>query len=88
MILPLTKPVYYGLINRPPDENETEFLTELDNIIIELRSRSACEMNVCGDVNLDVHKPRDQNVRKYIDYIKRMVLVNRINDVTHIKTKA
>ena len=62
LIFPQTKPVYYGLIYRPPDGNITEFLNELDSVIIELPSRSRCEINICEDFNIDMLKaPRCEN---------------------------
>ena len=75
LVLTQMRLIYYGLIYRPPDCNVNEFLNSLDDIIIELRSRSNCEINLCGDLNINIHKPRDPSVVKYKEYLRKAGLI-------------
>ena len=77
------KPIYYGLIYRPPQGNITNFLEKIESICLELRSNGNCEINLLGDMNLDINKRRDPKVRQYLDCIRRMGLTQLINTPTH-----
>ena len=50
------KPIYYGLIYRPPTGNVLNFWDKLENICLELRTEHHCEINILGDINLDLDK--------------------------------
>ena len=80
-----TRKIYYGLIYRPPSGNVTSFLETLENICLELRSLSNCEINLIGDFNLDLLKRRDPKVKQYLDSMRRMGFTQLIPTSQHIR---
>ena len=80
-----TRAIYMILVYRPPSGNVQEFLVRLEQLITKLRTTRLCEINITGDINIDLLKPRDTKVKAYNDFLKRIGLKNMINAVTHIK---
>ncbi len=76
--------IYMVLIYRPPTGNVSQFLEILEELITNLRTKGLCEVNITGDFNLDLLK-KDQKLKQYQDFMKRIGLTNVINEVTHIK---
>ena len=77
------RPIYYGLVYRPPQGNVLSFLDKLESICLDLRSEGNCELNILGDMNLDTNKRRDARVKQYLDSIRRMGLSQIINNPTY-----
>ena len=84
LCLTRTRPIYYGLTYRPPSGNIERFLDKIEEIVTDLRSKGNCEINISGDVNIDILK-KDTKSKMYLTYLKRLGLTNVINQVTHIK---
>ena len=73
------------LTYRPPSGDIDEFLSKLEDLITTFRTKGLCEINITGDINLDLQKVRDPKVKKYNDFLKCIGLKNMITEVTHIK---
>ena len=84
LMLTNTRPIYMGLVYRPPSGNHISFLYELEHIVTQLRMVGNCEINIYGDVNIDLQM-KNNKVRQYNDHLKRLGLYNTIHQVTHIK---
>ena len=50
-----------------------------------MRTKGLCEINIAGDINIDLLKTRDNKVKQYSDFLRRIGLKNMIQQVTHIK---
>ena len=74
--------IYIVIIYRPPDGNVKEFVTRLDNLIAGLSNKLNIEVNLIGDVNLDLKK-RNGPVKTYRDFLKRHDMFNLIRHETH-----
>ena len=57
-----------------------------EEIVTNLHAISNCEINLCGDINIDLLK-NDNRTRQYKTFIKRLGFTNVINQVTHIKNQ-
>ncbi len=79
-----TRPIYYGLVYRPPSGNLASFMEILDTYILDFRTAGLCEINIAGDINLDLLQ-RNTNTKRYREFMKRVGLQNMITGVTHIK---
>ena len=79
-----TRAIYYGIIYRPPSGNVVDFINKLEEICLLLRSKSNCEINFLGDINLNLHRKRDPNVRRYTESLRRMGFKQLINEATHV----
>ena len=78
------KEVYIIGCYRPPDGNVDQFLIELETVILNLSDRINIEILILGDMNINLSKPREPNVRKYKDFLKRHGLSNIISYDTHV----
>ena len=79
-----TSKIYYGLIYRPPTGNLTEFLNKIEEMVTNFRAKSLCEINRCGDMNIDLLK-NEARRRQYLTFLRRLGLSNVIREVTLIK---
>ena len=79
-----TKPIYYGLVYRPPTGNIENYLNHITAVTTLLRGRGSCEINIVGDINIDITQ-RNIRTRNYLENLKRLGLSNIIRDTTHIK---
>ena len=79
-----TRPIYYGILYRPPTGNLDNFIEHLTTITTTLRSQGQCEINCLGDINIDLMQ-NNAKTRTYLDAIKRLGLSNIIQETTHIK---
>ena len=79
-----TRPIFYGLIYRPPNGNLDNFMNELETTIFQIRSWGPCEINIAGDINVDLLSNNNKS-RQYRDGIRRLGMTNMISDSTHIK---
>ena len=84
MRLPNTRVIYYGLVYRPPSGNVATFIEILDSYIMDFRTMGNCEVNIFGDMNIDLLQ-RNANTKRYREFLKRVGLKNMITNVTHIK---
>ncbi len=80
-----TRPIYMGLVYRPPDAPVPLFLNELEGNLLEILSKGQSEINIFTDSNIDSSKPRNPDNKRYNDFLKRFGLSNMIKGVTHIK---
>ena len=80
------RPVYYGLLYRPPNGNIPHFLEKIESICLDLRAEGNCEINLIGDVNIDITKRRDAQTKMYLDCIRHMGFTQLIKDPTHENT--
>ena len=79
-----TRPIYIGLVYRPPSGNHIGFLYELENVVTTLRAVGNCEINLYGDMNIDMNQSNIKT-KQYKDHLRRLGLINTITQVTHIK---
>ena len=79
-----TRPIYYALVYRPPSGNIASFLEILDSYILDFRTSGNCEVNINGDMNIDLFQ-RNANTKRYREFQKRIGLKNMITSATHIK---
>ncbi len=78
-----TRLIVYGLVYGPPSGNVDKFIEAIEDICFSLRSQRNCEINVGGDININVKK-RELKSRKYQECLKRMGLTQLITDITHV----
>ena len=78
------KEIYIIAVYRPPNSSVPDFINEMEAVIHNLSDKVNIEVNLIGDVNINVKKPRDINTRRYLDFLKRQGLFNVINEETHI----
>ncbi len=69
-------------MHRPPGGKVTNCVNVLEDIMMNLSDKLNIEINLMGDLNIDVRKPRNPQVRKYNDFLKRMCLTNMIKEST------
>ena len=81
-----TRPIYIMCVYRPPDQNALEFINIMDGFINSMYEKPFFELNIIGDINLNLMKPRDTNVRKYKSFMMRHGLTNLISTPTHYNT--
>ncbi len=74
--------IYIMAVYRPPGSNVKEFIQIMENTILGLSDRVNIEVNLVGDVNIDLKK-RNPNVKAYKDFLKRYDLCNMIKHETH-----
>ena len=80
--LKCVREIYIICVYRPPDGPVNEFVSEVDRIIGGLSSKVNIEVNLVGDVNIDLRK-RNPQVKLYRDLLRRHDLVNVIKTDTH-----
>ncbi len=62
--LPSVKEIYYIGVYRPPDGNVELFIHDLEVIMYSLTDKPNYEVNVLGDININLNKVRDPTVKK------------------------
>ena len=70
-----TRAWYVICIYRAPDGKIPVFLKALEDTIDGVRGTRPVEITVTGDINIDLNKIRDLNVRRYRELIKRQGLI-------------
>ena len=73
------KEIYAIGCYRPPDGNIDQFISEMEHILFNLSDRINIEILILGDLNINLNKHRETNVKKYTDFLKRHGLLNIIN---------
>ena len=79
-----TRNIYYGLVYRPPTGSVELFINKLEEYVTYFRSLGLCEINIAGDVNLDLYQSNPK-INTYKRWLRRIGLDSTINEATHIK---
>ncbi|XP_072017060.1 uncharacterized protein [Amphiura filiformis] len=80
ILLPKTKPIFFGVFYRPPDD--TKFLTYFEDSISKIRSD--CEMIIMGDINIDCFKKEVSLFKDYLHILNLFDLRQLITTATRI----
>ena len=79
------KEIYYLFVYRPPDGDIVTYINDVEPMLYTLTTKTNYEVNLIGDININLNKTRDANVKRYKDFMKRNNLVNIISMDTCFK---
>ena len=79
-----TRAIYFACVYRPPTGNVQEFINSIDNHLNVLNNWGLCEVNICGDTNLDLYQ-RNPRITTYKNWLKWVGLTNMISEATQIQ---
>ena len=81
-----TRPIYYGLAYRPPSGNVATCIEILDSYIMDFRTVGNCEVNIFGDMNIDLLQC-NANTKRYREFLRRVGLNNQCSTKSKIATR-
>ena len=83
LVLKGVKDIYHIFIYRPPDDNTNTFLTEVEILMYPISNKANYEVNIIGDININLHKIRDPNIKGYREFLKR----NKMCNIIHVSVR-
>ena len=70
------KEIYCIFVYRPPDGDISNYIDGTEPLIYSLTNKTKYEVNIIGDININLNKSRDVNVKRYKDFLRRNDLIN------------